>query len=259
MQSPDYSISTPENVDLHLELAGIGNRVLATMIDSMISGTVITCIGLTFILIGFILDQTKVLALPHNALLMVTAMIAIFVAFIITFGYNIFFEGIWAGQTPGKRIARIRVIETNGQPVGWAAVCIRNFVRVLDTGLLLIGLLVMLIDKNERRLGDLAAGTLVIRERTTDLATSEIKMLTNAQADSLLDIGRVTPDEYDLLARFLKRRTTLSPAHRPVVAKRLETYFRDKLSESPGTDGKTDDGETFLEKVFLSYQARGLE
>jgi uncharacterized RDD family membrane protein YckC len=180
MQSPDYSISTPENVDLHLELAGIGNRVLATLIDTLIAWTVIITIGLAFILVGFILDQTKVLSLPHNTLLMVTAMIAIFVAFVINFGYNIFFEGIWQGQTPGKKVARIRVIETNGQPVGWSGVCIRNLVRVLDTGLLLIGLLVMLIDRNERRIGDLAAGTLVIRERTTDLATSDIKLLTGA-------------------------------------------------------------------------------
>jgi uncharacterized RDD family membrane protein YckC len=259
MQSPDYSISTPENVDLHLELAGIGNRVLATMVDTLISWTVIICIGLTFILVGFILDQTRVLPLPHNALLMVTAMIAIFVAFVINFGYNIFFEGIWQGQTPGKKVARIRVIEANGQPVGWSAVCIRNFIRVLDTGLLLIGLLVMLIDRNERRLGDLAAGTLVIRERATDLATSDIKLITGAQADSLLDIGRITPEEYDLLARFLKRRLTLSPTHRPVVAKRLESYFREKLAETPGGEGKADEPETFLEKVFLSYQARGLE
>lgn len=259
MQSPDYSISTPENVDLHLELAGIGNRILATMIDTLISVTGIVGIGLTFLLIGFILDQNKVLSLPHNTLLMITAMIAIFVAFIITFGYHIFFEGVWQGQTPGKRIAKIRVIEANGQPVSWSAVCIRNFVRVLDTGLLLIGLLSMLIDRNERRLGDLAAGTLVIRERASDLATSDLKLLTGAQADSLLDIGRVTPDEYDLLVRFLKRRLTLSPTHRPVVAKRLETYFREKLAETQGADGKTDDSEMFLEKVFLSYQARGLE
>lgn len=262
MQSPDYSISTPENVDLHLELAGIGNRVLATMIDTMISWTAIVCIALAFILLGFLLDQLHILSLPQNALLGFASMVAILVAFAINFGYHIFFEGVWHGQTPGKKIARIRVIEANGQPVGWAAVCIRNLVRLLDTGLLLIGLLVMLIDRNERRLGDLAAGTLVIRERTTDLTTGDIVLITNAEADSLLDIGRVTPEEYDLLARFLKRRKTLSPTHRPVVSKRLETYFREKLNETDtpmDSSTKGDNAEAFLEKVFLSYQARGLE
>jgi len=258
MQSPDYSISTPENVDLHLELAGIGNRVLASMIDTIISWTAIIGIALVFLIVGIILEQT-IPGLPRNTILTVMAMILMFIAFIIMFAYNIFFEGVWQGQTPGKKIARIRVIETNGQPVGWAAVCIRNLVRLLDTGLLLIGLLAMLIDKNERRLGDLAAGTLVIRERTTDLATGDIKLLTSAQPDSLLDIGRVTPEEYDLLARFLKRRITLSPTHRPVVAKKLETYFREKLGEVPGGEVKSDNAESFLEKVFLSYQARGLE
>ncbi len=259
MQSPDYSISTPENVDLHLELAGIGNRVLATMIDTILGGLVIIFSAMGCLLIAFILDQTHVFPASRNQVLMGAAMIAMFVMFIVQFGYNIFFEGIWHGQTPGKRVAQIRVIEANGQPVGWAAVCIRNLVRLIDVGILLIGLLVMLIDKNERRLGDLAAGTLVIRERKTDLSTGDVKLLTGAQADSLLDIGRVTPEEYDLLARFLKRRITLAPAYRPVVAKKLESYFREKLNETNGaeTDGKA--SEAFLEKVFLSYQARGIE
>jgi len=259
MQSPDYSISTPENVDLHLELAGIGNRVLATMIDSILGGLVIIVVALLFILVGFILDQTHVFPASRNQVLLVAAMFAMFFAFIIQFGYNIFFEGIWHGQTPGKRIAQIRVIEANGQPVGWAAVCIRNLVRTIDVGILLIGILVMLIDKNERRLGDLAAGTLVIRERKTDLSTGEVKLLTGAKPDSLLDIGRVTPEEYDLLARFLKRRITLSPAHRPVVAQQSETYFKEKLNETNGAEHDAQGSEQFLEKVFLSYQARGLE
>lgn len=260
MQSPDYSISTPENVDLHLELAGIGNRVLATMIDTILSGLVIVAVGLSCIIIGFILDQTHVFSASRNQVLMVAAMIAMFAAFIVQFGYHIFFEGAWHGQTPGKKVAQIRVIEANGQPVGWAAVCIRNLVRTIDVGILLIGLLVMLIDKNERRLGDLAAGTLVIRERKTDISSGDVKLLTGAQPDSLLDIGRVTPEEYDLLARFLKRRLTLAPGHRPAIAKKLETYFREKLNESPSaTDSDNKGSEAFLEKVFLSYQARGVE
>jgi uncharacterized RDD family membrane protein YckC len=260
MQSPDYSISTPENVDLHLELAGIGNRILATMIDTVLGGLVIIVLGLSCVLIGFILDHFHVFPVSRNQILMVAAMCAMFVAFVIQFGYNILFEGIWHGQTPGKRIAQIRVIEANGQPVGWAAVCIRNLIRMIDVGVLLIGLLAMLIDKNERRLGDLAAGTLVIRERKTDISTGEVKLLTEAKPDSLLDIGRITPEEYDLLARFLKRRVTLAPAYRPVVSKKLETYFREKLNESNGAETANANGsEAFLEKVFLSYQARGIE
>ncbi len=261
MQSPDYSISTPENVDLHLELAGIGNRILATLIDTTNSMVIILLASLALFLLSFFVSQFHILPIPQNTIYMVAAMIAIFIAFFVNFGYNILFEGLWNGQTPGKKIAQIRVIEANGQPVGWAAVCIRNIVRVVDTGLLLIGLLVMLIDKNERRLGDLAAGTLVIRERKSDLTTSDIKLLYDAQSDATLDIGRITPEEYDLLARFLKRRASLSTTHRPVVAKQLETYFREKLAEPVVADegNKNENTERFLEKVFLSYQARGLE
>ena len=122
---------------------------------------------------------------------------------------------------------------------------------------MLVGVLSMLINKEERRLGDLAAGTLVIKERKSGLATSEIKMLTGATPDALLDVGRVTPEEYDLLARFLRRREKLAAAYRPQVARRLEDYFRDKLSE-PVTK-EPEGSEHFLEKVFLAYQARAHE
>ena len=210
MQSPDYSISTPENVDLHLELAGIGNRILAALIDSLIVTVMIISIFLALLLLALILEHASSISLPRNTLLMVAFMIAVFLSFFLMFGYHILFEGFWHGQTPGKRVAEIRVIEANGQPVGWAAVCIRNLIGFLEVILLLIGVLVMLIDRNERRLGDLAAGTLVIRERKSELVTADIKMLTGAKVDALLDVGRITPEEYDLLARFLKRRLKLS-------------------------------------------------
>ncbi|MBZ0186161.1 MAG: RDD family protein [Candidatus Obscuribacterales bacterium] len=199
--------------------------------------------------------------------------------FAITFCYHIVFEGIWQGQTPGKRVTQIRVIETNGQPVGWSAVFIRNIVRVLDTWVCLIGLLFMLVNKSEKRIGDLAAGTLVIRERKSDLATRNIKLVSAPEADSLLDIGRITPQEYDLLAKYLRRRDKMVDSHRPQVAKRLEDYFRKKLAQ-PASEVPTQistqistqtppenlakspaafQSEVFLEKVFVSYQARAQE
>ncbi len=256
MTTPDYSISTPENVDLHLELAGIGNRVLAVLIDTTIIGVVIGCIAIVGCIIAILLDQAGLDGDVRNLALLVVVMISVFIAFFINFGYHIFFEGVWMGQTPGKKVAQIRVIEANGQPVGWSAVFIRNIVRVLDTGLLLIGLLVMLINKNERRIGDLAAGTLVIRERKPDVR-SEIKLLTNAEADTLLDIGRITPQEYDLLARFLRRRETLSPSQRPLVAVKVADYFHEKLNE-PDQMSKSN-SEEYLERLYLSYQARAAE
>ncbi|MCA9816528.1 MAG: RDD family protein [Candidatus Obscuribacterales bacterium] len=263
MYTPDYSISTPENVDLHLELAGIGNRILAYLIDMTIVAMILLLLGMMDMAIYLAATYFKLPTEAKETLVMTISVVAIFVSFFLFFGYHIFFEGTWQGQSPGKRLAGIRVIENNGQPVSWSSVFIRNIVRVFDNGMMLIGLLTMLINKNEKRLGDLAAGTLVIRERKSELTGENIPMLTKAKVEPLLDIGRISTDDYDLLARFLKRRKGLSASHRPVIASRLDGYFREKLKDGGGIQEEQQPAqgnpEEFLETIFLSYQARGEE
>lgn len=254
MPTPDYSISTPENVDLHLELAGMGNRVLACLIDTFLTFAAIALIFLAawgaFTGIGMSPIPSHVKGIAYGFVLMVS----LFVAFIVNFGYHMFFEGTWQGQTPGKRVAHIRVIEQNGQPVGWPAVIIRNLVRVFDQGVILVGLLSMIVDKNERRFGDLAAGTLVIRERASEL-TSKVAQLTTTPPSAhplVLDVGRITPEEYEILVSFLKRRTQMSRSHRPLVAKRLTEHFENRLGEQ----SQFTNGEAFLEQIYNDYQSR---
>src|SRR5579885_3015281 len=164
MSKPDYLISTPENVDLHLELAGMGNRIFACLIDTLLSYAMLLLLGLACTLFLGLLEAVPMAERLRTIIDYCVLGLAIFLVLAVIFGYYIFFEGTWHGQTPGKKVARIRVIEQNGQPVSWPAVIIRNLVRAADTAVLLIGLLVVMIDRNERRLGDLAAGTLVIRE-----------------------------------------------------------------------------------------------
>jgi uncharacterized RDD family membrane protein YckC len=250
MHSPDYSISTPENVDLHLELAGLGNRVLAALIDTLITYAI--CAGL-----WLLTALLAIFGLPFRAATPIfgfVILLTILLSFAVIFGYYIFFEGTWQGQTPGKRVAQIRVIDQNGQPINWSAVWLRNFIRVIDTGLMLIGLIVMIIDKNERRLGDLAAGTLVIRERLPDLGTADITIAPQARENAgMLDSGRITPQEYDLLLGFLKRRDKMARSQRPLVARELEQHFRDKLGEP--SNGQQN-SELFLEKLYTAYQMR---
>lgn len=261
MYTPDYSISTPENVDLHLELAGIGNRILAYLIDLSIIGLVLFAI--TMLDMGIFLFATF-MHMPidtRNLLMGVLAAIWVFVSFFLMFGYHILFEGIWQGQTPGKRVAGIRVIFSNGQPVNWGSVLLRNFIRFLDNGLMLIGLLSMLVTKDEKRLGDLAAGTLVIRERKSELGKDDLVMLTNAKAEPLLDIGRLSNDDYDLLVRFLKRRKGLADTHRPAISKKLVEFFQSKFEDhmTDDTDLAKATPEQYLETVYLTYQARAEE
>lgn len=250
MQQSNYSISTPENVDLHLELAGIGNRVLAAMIDTTITYGIILVIGLLFwgaiTVVGLIDVAEKDRALINNLM----GMAAIFFVFIINFGYFIFFEGLWQGQTPGKKIVSIRVIESNGQPVSWSAVVLRNLIRTLDTGLAFVGLLPMIIDRNEKRFGDYAGGTIVVRERKADMLSEDFKISDTYNTESI-DVGRITPQEYDLLIGFLKRRTNLAKSQRPLIAGNLANYMRKKLDDS-----STEPAERFLERVYSAYKAR---
>jgi uncharacterized RDD family membrane protein YckC len=275
MHQPDYSISTPENVDLHLEIAGLGNRLLAQLID----GAIQLAVGLFFILLGVIaavvVTASGLDSKTKSIFYAVIIMVIIFIIFVLQNGYFLVFEGIWRGQTPGKKAAEIRVIEQNGQPIGWPAAIIRNLMRLIDS-LMFLGILVILMDKNERRLGDMAAGTIVIRERKTEISTSHIKMVTPAVVDTSIDVGRVTPAEYDLLVDFLRRRESLAKAHRPSVAQKLANHFKEKLSDSNiefsapaeaaegggtavavGVDGAK--AEEYLERIYLTYQQRAID
>ena len=254
MNSPDYSISTPENVDLHLELAGIGNRVLACLIDTVVTYTVCAALWLIVWLGCFLIGMSNNMSHTSAIACGVIVLVGMLASFVVIFFYYVIFEGFWQGQTPGKRAAQIRVIDQNGQPINWSQVWLRNFIRVFDMGLMLIGLIVMVIDKNERRIGDFAAGTLVIRERAPDFLIQNIVIPPAAkEASTTLDVGRVSPQEYDLLLSFLRRREKMALSQRPLVARELENHFRAKLDQ-PVTGNLN--SELFLESVYCAYQAR---
>ena len=251
MSAPDYLISTPENVDLHLEFAGIGNRILAALIDTVIVTGALILLTLAVTVIAYCsIPIVRTVAMVVLVVIVVT--VPLLLNFFVYIIYCAYCEGNWQGQTIGKKLVGIRVIEQNGQPAGWSSVWIRNLVRIVDHLLGLVGLLVMIMDPNERRLGDLAGNTLVIRERPTSITTSDIKLTATLSDDEMLDAGRLTPQEYDLLLSFLKRRRYLDDAHRPEVAAKMEEYFAKRL-DLPKEKANS---ELFLEKLLLSYQAR---
>jgi uncharacterized RDD family membrane protein YckC len=186
--------------------------------------------------------------------------ITLFLMFVMNAGYFILFEGLWRGQTPGKRLAQIRVIEANGQPVGWSSVFIRNLLRVVDEmpGVFL-GILPMIFDRNERRFGDFAAGTLVIRERLQSLSTADLRIAAEPPVASpdgthpaLIDAGQITPDEYGVLVSYLKRRDSLTRVQRESLAKSMAARFREKL----GLFDEADSPERFLERVYIAYSKK---
>ncbi|HEX8599138.1 MAG TPA: RDD family protein [Chloroflexia bacterium] len=160
------TISTPEQVAFEYEMAGIGSRFVAALLDHLI-------LGVTVLLISCAASAVGLMGLFSNAtgdeaaggVFLVLAILTL-VIFLIIWGYFVVFETVWNGQTPGKRAGRLRVIRYNGQPIGAGEAMVRNLVRLVDfmPGFYGVGLLSMFIDKNARRLGDFAAGTIVIRE-----------------------------------------------------------------------------------------------
>ncbi len=252
MKKPDYLISTPENVDLHLELAGIGSRICAAFVDAFLTFLLMGLAILIGMLVALLLERMQ---LPRDTKTMIewyVVGVITLLNFCVYFGYFICFEGLWQGQTPGKRLAQIRVIEANGQPVNWASVWIRNLMRVMDVWIAMIGVLSMIVDKNERRLGDFAAGTLVIRERTAELSARNLKIQATDVPASFVDAGQMTPDEYHMLVNFLRRRHKMMSQSRFSMARQLDEYFRLKLNP----ENKGEGSEEFLEKLYLAYGAR---
>lgn len=160
------TISTPEQVAFQYEMAGIGSRFVAALLDHLILGItvfLIICAASTLGTMGMLASVNG--GDPTGGVFLVLAILTI-VLFLIIWGYFVVFETVWHGQTPGKRAGRLRVIRYNGQPIGAGEAMVRNLVRLVDfmPGFYGIGLLTMFIDKDARRLGDFAAGTIVIRE-----------------------------------------------------------------------------------------------
>jgi uncharacterized RDD family membrane protein YckC len=249
---PNYSISTPENVDLHLELAGLGNRILACLIDTVLTYVGVLLLALPALLYPKLIEFVGPPYTEYKPILdFVFLSLVVVGSFLIVFLYFIVFEIFWQGQTPGKKIMGIRVVDSLGQPVATSSVWIRNLLRPIDEGPFLVGLLVMLVDKNERRLGDLAANTIVIRER---LPESLPALVLSGAANSLddIDAGLISLAEYELLRDFLKRRTHMAPSYRQEAGEKLAEHFALSLQLPEAASAP----EPFLERIYSAYGAR---
>lgn len=225
-------IDTPENIAFGYPLAGIGSRFIAALVDT----TLILLLQAIVIVLGILLtgmffaDASASLFDPGGLLLGIIGLIS----FAFLWGYYIFFELLWNGQSPGKRLTGLRVIRSDGSPISLAESTIRNLIRFIDFLPLFYaaGVLTMFIDGKDRRLGDLAAGTLVVREqgralRIEDLAPAAAKP--DALPFSLIKIGdlpleKLTEEDLDLVRRFLKRRPNISNA-RTIEDRILERLF----------------------------------
>ncbi|MFZ5816321.1 MAG: RDD family protein [Bacillota bacterium] len=157
-------IDTPESVDLALEPAGLGSRFIAALVDALIQYAVVfllVLVGLPTLALTFAMEGD-----PSMAGIAVIAILFIGLG-LLFFLYKLLLEAFWNGQTIGKRVAGIRVVQANGLPVTFLQVVIRNLLRIIDylPTYYLVGAVTILATSKKQRLGDLAAGTVVVRDR----------------------------------------------------------------------------------------------
>jgi len=164
------NIETPEQVELRLPIAGIGSRFLAILTDSVIQGMALFLMFFAFVLILGSARKIPGAALPSDtAAKWFVAAILLFY-FLLYWGYFSLFEAFWNGQTPGKRLLKIRVIKDSGRQITLFEALARNLLRVVDAlpSFYLIGVITMLCNREQKRLGDLVAGTIVVHERSDE-------------------------------------------------------------------------------------------
>lgn len=234
------STDTPEGVALEMTLAGVGSRFAAALIDAAIQGAALIALAV-FAAVG-----------PSSPLTVVFVTLGSFAVF---FGYDIAFETRASGKTPGKRVSGLRVVRLGGEPVTFRSSSIRNLLRVIDLlpGMYLVGIVTILVSQHNQRLGDLAAGTLVVRD-LKGAAPSTPMILTPelAAATADWDVSMVRPEDLAVVRRFLERRLSLDSGARSRLARDLAARIRPNVAGPP--DGMPP--ESFLEAVVTAKAAR---
>ena len=262
----EIRLRTPESVELEFPLAGIGSRAYALLVDYVL----ITIAMISVLLIGLLFSfQTLAYAAQEDpsdvrSLVGWISAIVLLGLFAIFVGYFVFFETLWQGQTPGKRMAQIRVIREDGRPIGLPQATLRALLRVFDDILLgLVGFLFIVQGRQEKRLGDWVAGTVVIQElrvknkKDKIIIRDEIKA--NQVADAMLEIASfhlVTPDDFAVIQDYLNRRARFSVKAWETVSFRLAQQLKARLDLEALPFNMT--ANLFLEGVYLAYLRQGI-
>jgi len=252
------TIQTPESVRFQYVLAGVGSRAAAFLVDTVIRYFSILVIVILASLVGSLLpalDPTGVLRKFSKTWLMA---LAVLVYGIVDLGYFLLFEALWNGQTPGKRRQGLRVIRSSGQPIGWIESAIRNILRAVDMlfGFYPLGLIVIFFSRNNQRIGDYAAGTVVVVEEKRKAfrgrsRSRDTKNLLHPEIENYLAL--VEPSQYRVLKSFLQRRGEMDESHRHELARLLAHQLLEKW-KMPGRLKSS--YEVFLEEVVALYEER---
>ncbi len=235
-----FVTATPEGVSIELVLAGAGSRGVAILLDTMAQGAILFFAGVVSSITSAGSSSSSLLA------------IGVFSVFVLldVLGYFVILEMLSGGRSLGKLAVGLRVVRLDGRPVGFLASLVRNVVRLADYLFLLLGLWMILATKRHQRLGDLAAGTIVVRERRAAstrragspgvLAGAEAMLaapITSAFGIALdasgWDVSAVTPEQIALAERFLRSRWGYAPGPRARLAARLANLIAPSVAGAP--------------------------
>jgi uncharacterized RDD family membrane protein YckC len=227
----------------------VGSRFLALAIDTAIQiGSALVLfigVGIGAAAASFTLDQA-------GPWLMAILVLGLFVIYYVYFAV---FEAVWNGQTPGKRVIGLRVIHASGRPVSAFEAILRNIVRIADQlpGIYAVGIVSVFLTERSQRLGDLAAGTVVVHERVEASVSREF-MASQATAAALTSYGatKLTAEEVSVIELFFRRREQLDGHARVRAARRIAERIRDRLGITAPIEN-----EQLLEEVLAEYRARG--
>jgi uncharacterized RDD family membrane protein YckC len=252
------TIQTPEQVGFEYVLAGLGSRSAAFLVDTVIRWflvlAILAVVGLFYKfqpaldLSAWVRDLSKTWLIA----------LAVLAYGLVDLGYFLFFEALWSGQTPGKRRQGLRVVRINGQPIGWLESSIRNILRAVDllAGFYPVGIVVVFLSRNNQRIGDYAAGTVVVVERKQSVPRDRKQFLAPqvlTQPEMEWYVSRLKPAQYQVLRSFLERREQMEQGHRHELARLLSHQLFKQTSKSTRMNISY---ESFIEQIVALYEKK---
>ena len=255
-------IETPERVPLHFALASIGNRFLAYAIDHSLQGLILILMVIAFSIAA---NNSQLEAAISSAPKWAQALLTL-VGFLILSSYFAFFEWIWSGQTPGKRWLKLRVLREDGRPITFWEAAVRNLLRTFDmmpAPFYSIGLISVFASSKDQRVGDMVAGTVVVREREAE-APAFAQVFASPVSDPALrrsfkpvdftaSLNSLTESEIQVVETFLRRRWDLADVPRQWMAWRVSLPIMYKIRPTYDLESFTYEG--FLEELLHRYMA----
>ncbi|HEY9760896.1 MAG TPA: RDD family protein [Trichocoleus sp.] len=252
------TIRTPESVELEFTLAGIGSRAVALLIDYTILALVLLLLLILWMFLAFQLTEMELfVSVDTNTLQLWLVAIFSLLMFALYVGYFVGFETYWYGQTPGKRYAKIRVIRDDAQPERLFQATLRSLARPIDD-ILFIGFFCIVLGRQEKRIGDWLAGTLVVQnDPTAAVQTIAMDERSKSIAVDLLNLAnfdKISPDDFAAIREYLQRRPGMTSKARGEVSLHLGRLLKEKMALDALPTEMTAD--TFLEAMYWAYQRK---